>query len=269
MMMLDEDDDNDDYVDDYDDDDDEEEDDDDADDDDDDDEEDDDADDDDDDDDDEEEEDGGGGGGGGGGVGGGGGGGGVDDNGDGDHDHYVRRGGGLKMDGCGSAADNELLITLSTALLPSWFPFCGSLIYPFLLSSVPRPYQADRPRARSAWAAGPVGQPSQAAGQDQQLWSANQWHGAFRLMSHQGLRRGTGSGWGTWALPPPPPPPPLLGKLVHTFVFLYERTHSRRRNAYKNVTFSKFLMHFQPFKGLKFHNFSGPACPRTSLAYEF
>ena len=38
---------------------------------------------------------------------------------------------------------------------------------------------------------------------------------------------------GTWA-------PPLLGNLVHTFDFPYERTHSRRRNAHKNVTLSPY-----------------------------
>ena len=31
--------------------------------------------------------------------------------------------------------------------------------------------------------------------------------------------------------------PQLLANLVHTFDFLYERTHSRRRNAHKNGTF--------------------------------
>ena len=51
---------------------------------------------------------------------------------------------------------------------------------------------------------------------------------------------------------------------VHDCDFLCEHTtYSRRQNAHKNVTFSKYPMHFQPFKGLKFHKFSGGACPRT------
>ena len=37
--------------------------------------------------------------------------------------------------------------------------------------------------------------------------------------------------------------PPRLGNLVHTFDFLYKRTHLRRWNAHKNMKFSKFLMH--------------------------
>ena len=40
---------------------------------------------------------------------------------------------------------------------------------------------------------------------------------------------------------------PLLGNLLHTFDCLYERIHSRRRNAHQNMTFSEFLMHSQPF----------------------
>ena len=66
----------------------------------------------------------------------------------------------------------------------------------------------------------------------------------------QGPRRGRG--WGRGG---------TLGQLVHTFDFLYEHTHSRRRNAHKNVTFSNFLMNFQPFKRLKFHKCSGGSCP--------
>ena len=58
------------------------------------------------------------------------------------------------------------------------------------------------------------------------------------------------------------PLPPLLGNLVHTFD-LYGRTHSRKRNTNKTVTFVKLLMHSQPAKGLKFHQFSGGACPQT------
>ena len=53
----------------------------------------------------------------------------------------------------------------------------------------------------------------------------------------------------------------LLVNLIHKFFsshwpfeFLYERTHSRPRNSHKNMTFAKFLMHFQPFKGIKFQN---------------
>ena len=46
--------------------------------------------------------------------------------------------------------------------------------------------------------------------------------------------------------------------------FVYELTHSRSRNTHKSVTFSKFLMHFLPFKGLKFHTFSGGTCPGPS-----
>ena len=57
----------------------------------------------------------------------------------------------------------------------------------------------------------------------------------------QGSRRGRG--WGFT----PPPPPSLLGNLVHTFDFFYEHTHSRRWNANKNMTISKFLMCFKPF----------------------
>ena len=56
-------------------------------------------------------------------------------------------------------------------------------------------------------------------------------------------------------------PPLLLGYVVHTFDFLYERTHSRKRSAYKNVILSKCLMHFQPFQGIKFYTFSGGTCP--------
>ena len=44
----------------------------------------------------------------------------------------------------------------------------------------------------------------------------------------QGLHRGRGCG----ALAAPHPTPPLLGNLVHTFDFLYKRTHSRRQNAH-------------------------------------
>ena len=51
----------------------------------------------------------------------------------------------------------------------------------------------------------------------------------------------------------------------HTLAILYESSHSRRLNAYKNVAFSKFLMHFQPFKGIKFHKFSGGTCPWITL----
>ena len=47
-----------------------------------------------------------------------------------------------------------------------------------------------------------------------------------------------------------------------------ERTHSRRRNAHKNVALPKLLMHFQSYKGLKLHKFSGGACLRTPLAYD-
>ena len=36
------------------------------------------------------------------------------------------------------------------------------------------------------------------------------------------------------------------------FDFLYERTQSRQQNSHKNVTLQTFLMHFQPFRGLKF-----------------
>ena len=53
--------------------------------------------------------------------------------------------------------------------------------------------------------------------------------------------------------PPPPAPSQLWGNLVHTFDYLYERTNCRRRKAHKYVPFSKFLMHYQPFEGLKFH----------------
>ena len=37
---------------------------------------------------------------------------------------------------------------------------------------------------------------------------------------------------------------PLLANLVNTSGFLHKRTHCRRWNAHRNVTFSKFLMHF-------------------------
>ena len=57
---------------------------------------------------------------------------------------------------------------------------------------------------------------------------------------------------------------PHLGNSVHTFDFLYERTHPRRRNAHKNVTLSKFLMHIQPFKGLKFKTFPREHAPGPS-----
>ena len=60
-------------------------------------------------------------------------------------------------------------------------------------------------------------------------------------------RGGTGGAW-----------PPTFGQLgPYTFDFLYKRTHSRRRKAHKNVTLSKYLMHFQPFTGLKCHKFCG------------
>ena len=87
-------------------------------------------------------------------------------------------------------------------------------------------------------------------------------NGVFReytLVATQGPRRG--KGWGL-SHPPPPSPPThthtlLLGNLVHTFDFPYERTHSRRRNAHKNVTFSKFPMHLQLFRRPKFQRFFG------------
>ena len=81
----------------------------------------------------------------------------------------------------------------------------------------------------------------------------------YTLVATQGPRRGKG-----WGLSHPPPLPPnththtlLLGNLVHTFDFPYERTHSRRRNAHKNVTFSKFPMHLQLFRRPKFQRFFG------------
>ena len=65
--------------------------------------------------------------------------------------------------------------------------------------------------------------------------------------------------WGNWGLSPPPPPPPHLGNLVRTFDFLYERSHSRKRN--KNVISSNFLMHFQPFRRpAQMSQISGRAC---------
>ena len=54
---------------------------------------------------------------------------------------------------------------------------------------------------------------------------------------------------------------PYLGFSLRTY------THCRRQNTHKNMTCSKFLMHFQPFKGIKFHKFSGGACPWIPLAY--
>ena len=65
--------------------------------------------------------------------------------------------------------------------------------------------------------------------------------------SRQGARRGEGLG--------------VSSNSVHTFDFLYERTHSRSRHTYKNVTFSKFPMHFQSFKGLNFTHFPGEHAP--------
>ena len=47
--------------------------------------------------------------------------------------------------------------------------------------------------------------------------------------------------------------PPLLANLVHT--------HFRSGNAHKNVTFSKFLMHFHPLRGSNFANFPGKHAP--------
>ena len=49
------------------------------------------------------------------------------------------------------------------------------------------------------------------------------------------------------------------GILVNTFDFLYIP-----EDETLTTTFSQFIMHFQPFKGLKFKNI---ACPRTPLAY--
>ena len=58
------------------------------------------------------------------------------------------------------------------------------------------------------------------------------WGGQEMYSTAQGPRTGGAGGL--------QPLPPLLGNLVHTFDFLYERTHSRRRNAHKNVTFQDF-----------------------------
>ena len=55
--------------------------------------------------------------------------------------------------------------------------------------------------------------------------------------------------------------PPLLGNSVHTFDFIYEPTHSRTRNAHKNVTLSKFPAFTGIFQGPIFHKCSGGACP--------
>ena len=45
----------------------------------------------------------------------------------------------------------------------------------------------------------------------------------------------------------------LLGNLVHTFDFLIRTYPFQKTKRSQNVAFSKFLMHFQPFKGLQFH----------------
>ena len=60
-----------------------------------------------------------------------------------------------------------------------------------------------------------------------------------------------------------------FGQLRPSLIFFTNVPHSRRRNSHKNVTFSKFLMHFQSFKGLKFPKFSGGACRRNPLAYDW
>ena len=52
-----------------------------------------------------------------------------------------------------------------------------------------------------------------------------------------GAARVEGLGWA----------PSRLGNSVHTYYFLCQRTHSRRRNVHKKLRFSKFVMHFQPF----------------------
>ena len=82
------------------------------------------------------------------------------------------------------------------------------------------------------------------------------WRLGHQIILKQGPRRGRPGGGLS---------PPLLGHLVQTFDFLYERTHSRRHNAHKNVTFkNSHYMHFQPFT-----NFSGermPSYPPCSVA---
>ena len=55
--------------------------------------------------------------------------------------------------------------------------------------------------------------------------------------------------------------PPTFGQLGPTFDFRYERIHSRQWHAHKNMTFAKFLMQFQPLKGLKFQNFFQVSMP--------
>ena len=80
------------------------------------------------------------------------------------------------------------------------------------------------------------------------------WRLGHQIILKQGPRRGRPGGGLS---------PPLLGHLVQTFDFLYERTHSRRHNAHKNVTFKKILTicissHSQIFRG--------SVCPHTPLA---
>ena len=58
----------------------------------------------------------------------------------------------------------------------------------------------------------------------------------------------------------------------YTVVEIY-RFYSHRDSLYwgteqTGVTFEKFLMHFQSFRGLNFQNFPGGACPQIPLANE-
>ena len=74
------------------------------------------------------------------------------------------------------------------------------------------------------------------------------------LWQYQGPRRG--KAWGGGGGGPLRPHPNFQGNLVHTVrvsppTYLFQR----RQDAYKNMTFAKFLMHSQTFEGLKVKKF--------------
>ena len=63
--------------------------------------------------------------------------------------------------------------------------------------------------------------------------------GGRQSSKHKAIRQGRG--WVAQGERPGELEPPHLSNSVHTVDFLYEPIHSRRSNAHKSVTFSKFL----------------------------
>ena len=62
---------------------------------------------------------------------------------------------------------------------------------------------------------------------------------------------------------------PTFGQLGPPLIFFVKCTHARLQHAHKDKTFAKFLLYFQPFKGLKFQTikwFSREACSRPCSA---